>query len=153
MLRLSAVQAMKVAASRNLRLKDVEFLGFESVDETTVEAVADGERDMFAQVDVWAKMRLSFDGAIPESYRVLNAAIMDWVEEHEGDLKKEINPKLIPYLKKTYSDLDTSDLDEDFDDYIWEDQVDYMPDVDEGKGTIDFEIELVLDIDEPEDGE
>lgn len=153
MLRLSAVQAMKAAASRNFRLKDVEFLGFESIDETTVQSVTDGDEDMYAQVDVWAKMRISFEGAVPESYRVLNAAIMDWVEEHEGDLKGEINPKLIPYLKKTYSDIDVSDLDEDFDDYIWEDQVDYMPDVDEEKGAIDFELELVLDIDEPEDEE
>lgn len=153
MLRLSAVQAMKIAASRNFRFKDVEFLGFESVGETAVEAITEDERDMFAQVDVWAKMRLSFEGAVPESYRVLNAAVMDWVEEHEDELKKEINPKLIPYLKKRYSDLDTSDLDEDFDDYIWEDQVDYMPDVNEDANAIDFEIELVLDIDEPEDDE
>lgn len=151
MLRLSAVQAMKVAASRNFRLKDAEFLGFDSIDETTVGTIRDGDIDMYAQVDVWAKVRLSYEGALPESYRVLNAAVMDWVEDHEGDLKKEINPKLKAYLEKSYDDLDLSDLDEDFDDYIWEDQVDYMPDVDEDKGTIDFQIELVIDIDEPED--
>ena len=151
MLRLSAVQAMKVVASRNFRLTDVEFLGFGSIDETKARSVEDD--DMYAQIDVWAKMKVSYEGDPPESYRVLNAAIMDWVEEHEDELKKSINPQLVPYLKNTYSDIDVSDLKDDFDEYIWEDQVDYMPDVDEAANTIDFEIELVLDIDEPEGDE
>jgi len=151
MLRLSAVQAMKVVASRNFRLKDVEFLGFDSIDETKIEALRNGDEDMYAQIDVWAKMKIGYEGDPPESYRVLNAAIMDWVEEHEDELKKAINPKLVPYLKETYSDIDVSDLQDDFDDYIWEDQVDYMPDVNKAGDTIEFEIELVLDIDEPED--
>lgn len=151
MMRMSTVQAMRVLASSSFKLKDVKFEGFESVEETQAQVVDDGE-DMFAQLDIWADMVLSYEGDPPDSYRVLNAAIMDWVEEHDEDLKKVINPRLIPFIKGRYTDVDVSDLKEDFDDYIWEDQVDYMPVVDEDDKTIKFSLELVLDIeDEMED--
>lgn len=151
MLRMSTVQTMKVLASSNFKLKDVSFEGFESIEETRIEERHNSEEDMFAQLDVWANMKISYEGNLPDSYRVLNAAIMDWVEEHDEELKKVINPKLIPFIKGRYPDVDISDLREDFDDYIWEDQVDYMPEVDEDTKTIKFSIELVLDIDEPND--
>ena len=35
---------------------------------------------------------------------------------------------------------------EDFDDYIWEDQVDYHPCLDEEKKEIGFTVELVLNV-------
>jgi hypothetical protein len=98
-------------------------------------------------------MSIGYEGDLPDSYRVLNASIMDWVEEHEAELKKVINPKLVPFLKGQYPDVDVSDLQEDFDDYIWEDQVDYMPNPDEEAKTIKFSIELVLDIEDENDSE
>jgi len=153
MMRMSTVQAMRVLAASNFKLTNVTFVGFESIDETKVEQASDDDEDMFAQLDVWADMSIGYEGEPPDSYRVLNAAIMDWVEEHDEDLKKVINPKLIPFIKGRYPDVDVSDLKEDFDDYIWEDQVDYMPDVDEESKTIKFSIELVLDIEDHEGNE
>lgn len=154
MLRVSTVQAMKVLASSSFKLKDVKFEGFESLEETKVGVAQNSEEDMYAQLDVWANMVIKYEGDLPESYRVLNAAIMDWVEEHEAELKKTINPVLVSFIKGRYPDIDVSDLQEDFDDYIWEDQVDYMPDADEDAKTIKFSIELVLDIeDEDEEDE
>jgi hypothetical protein len=79
--------------------------------------------------------------------------LQDWVDDHDEDLKKIINPKLIPFLKEHYKDVDVSDLKEDFDDYIWEDQVDYMPEIDEDKKEIRFVVELVLEVEESEDGD
>jgi len=153
MMRMSTVQAMRVLAASNFKLTNVTFVGFESIDETKVEQASDDDEDMFAQLDVWADMSIGYEGEPPDSYRVLNAAIMDWVEEYDEDLKKVINPKLIPFIKGRYPDVDVSDLKEDFDDYIWEDQVDYMPDVDEESKTIKFSIELVLDIEDHEGNE
>jgi len=150
MLRMSAVQAMRVAAEANFRLGDVSFEGFDSVQETVVEAHDDGDESL-VQFDIWADMKIAYEGEPPDSYRVLNAVIMDWVEEHDEDLKKVINPKLIPFIKGRYPDVDVSDLKEDLDDYIWEDQVDYMSQVDEEAKTIKFSIELVLDIEDPDD--
>jgi hypothetical protein len=153
MMRMSTVQAMRVLASSSFKLKAVSFDGFESLEETKIGMAQDSDDDMFAQLDVWANMHISYEGDPPDSYRVLNAAIMDWVEEHDDELKKVINPKLVPFIKGRYPDIDVSDLQEDFDDYIWEDQVDYMPDVDEDEKTIKFSIELVLDIDDVADDE
>jgi len=150
MLRMSTVQAMRVLAASSFKLTDVKFEGFESVEETQA-SVVDDQDELFAQLDIWANMVIGYEGTPPESYRVLNAAIMDWVEEHDGDLKKVINPKLVPFIKEKYQDVDVSDLKEDFDDYIWEDQVDYMPEVDEDAKAIRFSLELVLDIEDEEE--
>jgi len=152
-MRMSTVQAMKILASSNFKLKDVKFEGFESLEETKVETTEDSEEDMYAQLDVWANMSIGYEGEPPDTYRVLNATIMDWVEENDDDLKKVINPKLVPFLKERYPDVDVSDLQQDFDDYIWEDQVDYMPEVDEETKTITFSIELVLDIEDSDESD
>lgn len=155
-MRTSAVEYMKKLASSKLKLKDVEFIDFESIDlseegETTV---GDNDNQSYeAQIDVEANLRLKYEGELPDSYRVLNGMIQDWVDEHESDLKKMINPKLISFLKDHYKNIDVSDLQEDFDDYIWEDQVDYLPEVDEEKKEIVFMLEMVLDLDEEEDSD
>ena len=152
-MKTSAVELMKKLASTKLKLKDVEFVDFESIDlseegETTVGD--DDDQEYSAQIDVDANLKLSYEGELPDSYRVLNGMIQDWVDEHDADLKKIINPKLIPYLKEHFKNIDVSDLKEDFDDYIWEDQVDYYPEVDDDKKTIKFMLEMVLDVDEDE---
>lgn len=156
MLRVSAIEMLKRAAEDSFKLSDVEFEGFEDVGETdlmhSLQIKKDDDistyEDEFKQLDVWAHFSLKFSGNPPESYRVLNSMIMDWVEENEKSLKKEINPKLISFLKEKFPEIDVSDLKEDFDDYIWEEQVDYMPGIDEDK--IHFFVELVLEIDDEE---
>lgn len=150
----STVAVMQKLASKNLKLKDAKFLNFEKVDIDEIHTLSDDEvENLLAHVEIWANFNIGYEGELPSSYRVINAMIQDWVDENEEKLKKEINPKLIGFLHDHYRDIDTSDLREDFDDYIWEDQVDYMPDVDEDKKRIQFTVELVLDVTEEEQDE
>ena len=147
MMRYSTIQVMKKIASENFKLKDVKFENFEKIDiEEDRQLSDDEEEDFGADIEVWANCRASYEGTPPDSYRVLNSMLMDWVDDNESKLKKEINPELISFLKAQYPNIDTTDLNQDFDDYIWEDQVDYMPEIDEDKKEITFTIELVLEI-------
>lgn len=155
-MRLSAIEAMKIQASKTFRFTSPEFSGFEDITTSELEQVIQltdriPEADVDPeQIDFWANVSLGYEGDPPESYRVLNHMIMDWVDDNEKSLKKMLNPELIPFLKDRYQEIDVSDLHEDFDDYIWEDQVDYYPEIDEDKKRINFVIELVLDV-EPEE--
>jgi hypothetical protein len=160
MLRVSAIEAAKLVVAASFVLKDdVKFEGFDDVGETelshTVNVRKNGEmseyEQEFNQLDIWADLSLGFTGEPPNSYRVFNSMIVDWVDEHEDELKKIINPKLIPFLKEKFPDLDVSDLKEDFDDYIFEDQVDYVAGIDEEDGRLHFCIEMVLDIENEDD--
>ena len=159
MLRVTAVEAAKLVMAASFVLKnDVKFEDFDDVGNMelshTVNVRKNGEmseyEQEFNQLDIWAHLSIGFEGEPPSSYRVLNSIIVDWVDEHEEELKKIINPKLISFLKDKFKDLDVSDLKEDFDDYIWEDQVDYVPGIDEDDGRLHFSIELVLDIEDDE---
>lgn len=150
----STVALMKKIAAKNFRLKKAKFNNFEKIDIDEVKDLPDDEvDDLMAHVEVWANYTIEYDGDPPDSYRVLNAMIQDWVDSHEKELKKEVNPNLIAFLNDQYKYVDTSDLNKDFDDYIWEDQVDYMPEIDEDKNEINFVIELVLDVAEEEQDE
>lgn len=148
-MRYTALQLMKKKASENFKLGKAEFDGFKKIDVDESSLDLKNKDDLeYAddQLDIWANIRISYTGTPPESYRVLNQMIMDWVDDNEKDLKKQINPELISFIDGQYKDVDVSDLDADFDDYIWEDQVDYMPDVDEDNKEIKCAIELVLEI-------
>lgn len=155
MLRVSTIQAMKHLAANNFKLGAVEFNDFEDINELQMQKVVeeDGEQDLETtnQFDIWADLSIKYEGNPPESYRVLNSMIMDWVDDNEQNLKKIINPRLNKFLQEKYKDIDSSELDENFDDFIWEDQVDYMPEINEDEKTIDFKLELILEIEEVEE--
>lgn len=155
MMRVSAVAVMKKLAEKNFKLGEVRFKDFEKIDveETSMEKAGEGLEDYGADIEVWANMVVGYEGDPPESYRVLNGMIQDWVDDHDDDLKKIINPKLISFLKDQFKDIDTSDLNEAFDDYVWEDQVDYMPEIDEDKKEIEFTLEMVLEVDQTDEDE
>lgn len=150
-MRASVVEYMAKKASENFKLKDASFLGFENIKIDEENVVENNDEEFSADIDVWANISLKYEGELPDSYRVLNRMIQDWVDDHEDELKKMINPKLSDFLKENYKGLDISDLDQDFDDYIWEDQVDYMPDIDKDKKKMDITIELVLEIEEKDE--
>jgi hypothetical protein len=152
-MRASAVDFMAKKAAENFKLNEVSFVGFEKVDIDEQNSVENNDEDFSADIEVWANLSIEYAGNPPDSYRVLNRMLQDWVDDHDGDIKKLVNPKLIDFLKENYENLDVSDLNQDFDDYIWEDQVDYMPDIDEDKKKIQFTVELVLEIEEQEDDE
>jgi hypothetical protein len=155
MLRVSEVQAMKYAVANNFKLGSVTFNDFEDVTELQMKNVVDkdGEQDLdtINQFDIWANLSIKYEGEVPGSYRVLNSILMDWVDDNEDTLKKIINPSLKKFLQERYKDIDSSELDENFDDFIWEDQVDYIPEINENDKEIDIKIELILDIEEVEE--
>lgn len=158
-MRITAIEAAKQIASSSFSVRDMKFEGFDDVGESSLVhnvslrkngVLAEFEEE-FKQLDLWAHMSMAFKGEPPESYRVLNGIVLDTVDDHEDEIKKEINPKLKSFLKECFPGIDVSDLDEDFDDYIWEDQVDYYPGIDPDDGRLHFMIELVLEIDDKED--
>jgi hypothetical protein len=156
-MRTTEIQVLKKIAAKNFKLGEVGFISFNDIGKIDlvhkIENEDSGETSVLYEVDmldIVAELKISYEGSSPDSYRILNTMIMDWVDDNEGDLKKIINPKLLPYLNKEYSDIDTSDLEEDFDDYIWEDQVDYHPEIDEKNSEIHFTLELVLNVEEEE---
>lgn len=154
---LSVIEAMKLKAAKNFRFKGIEFAGFEDISTTEIEESLknfDTVPEIYEddeQIDIWANLVLRYEGEPPDSYRVLNSMIMDWVDANDKQIKKILNPELSDFLKDKYPEIDLSDLNEDFDDYIWEDQVDYYPEIDEDDKKINFVIELVLDIEVSEE--
>jgi hypothetical protein len=152
-MRASIVDFMAKKASENFKLKEASFVGFENIDIEEENVIENNDEEFSANIEVWADIHISYEGTPPDSYRVLNRILQDWVDDHDGDLKKMINPRLSSFLKEKYANLDISDLNQDFDDYIWEDQVDYMPDIDEDKKVIKFTVELVLEIEEEDNEE
>lgn len=150
-MKTTLVEIMARRAAENFKLGKVSFVRFEKMDINEQKVQVEGEEDFSADIEVWAVVSFDYTGTPPDSYRVMNRIIQDWVDDHDAELKKIINPKLSSFLKDNYHDIDISDLNEDFDDYIWEDQVDYLPDVKEKDHKIEVTIELVLDIEDDEE--
>ena len=135
-----------VNAAKKFDLKDdFKFL---SLDDITLEDLAEDE--IPEHVEIWAAVRVSYEGELPESYKTLNILIGDWVENHEDELTKVIHEHLKTHVEKNYPDA-VHDLDMG-ESSIWLDQLDYMPRSEEGENYLDIEIELVLDV-ETEGGE
>ena len=151
-MKVSVVEYMAKRASENFKLKDVKFDSFDKISIEEENKVINDVEDYEAYMEIWANLSIDYTGTPPDSYRVLNKMLQDWVDDNESEIKKLVNPKLIPFLKDNYKDIDVSDLNDNDDDYIWEDQVDYMPDIDEDKKKISFVVEMVLEVSE-EDNE
>ncbi len=132
----------QVYASQKFSLEnDAEFVEF---DDITPEGISEKEPTPEA-VEIWAAVKVPFKGEIPESYKVLNLMIGDWVAEKETELTKMLHEKLVEHFKKNYPDSDASEVENSEDSAIWLDQLDYMPRVEEDEKSMIIEIELVLD--------
>ena len=105
-MKVSVVEYMAKKASENFKLKDVEFEGFDGIEINEENKVIDDKEDFEAYMDIWANLSIGFSGSPPESYRIINKMLQDWVEDNESKIKKIINPKLIPFLKENYEDID-----------------------------------------------
>ena len=147
-MRYTAIQVMKKLAAEKFKLSDLEFAGFDHVDTTMASEMMGSKEDTEAQVDMWADFTLRYEGEPPDSYRTLNAMIMDYVDDHEKEFKEVIAPKLVPWLAEQYKGADLSEIEQDPGDFIWEDQVDYLAEIDEDKKKVRFTVELVMDISE-----
>ena len=126
---------------------DFEFISF---DDITKEDVENG--DSPETIDIWAAVKINYDGEIPESYKALNLLIGDWVEKNISSLTKVIHEELRGYFKEHYPDSNSDDLDQLEESAIWTDQLDYMPSKNsEDEKSIVIEIELILHAEALED--
>jgi hypothetical protein len=132
----------QVYASQKFSLGD--NFEFKEFDDITPEGISEKE-PMPEAMEIWAAIKVPFIGEIPESYKVLNLMIGDWVAKKEKELTKAIHENLMEHFKKNYPDSDASDLEESENSAIWLDQLDYMPRIDEDDKSMIIEIELVLD--------
>lgn len=127
-------------AKQKLKINDdFEFIEFEDI-------TADGLRPTSPipdNVEMWATVKLTYTGEIPDSYRTLNFMIGDWVEKNQKKLTDVIHKELQRHFGEKYPGSET-DLDGDGT-AIWIDQLDYMPRIDDDKNSIIIEIELVMD--------
>lgn len=135
---IDIIRLAKAAESFHIH-DDFEFLDFEDL---TDEGIKAGNAPDV--LDIWAQVKIKFDGEAPESYKILNLAIGDWVESHLGALTDVIHRELKDHLKSKHSEVDLSDLDDPDNTAIWTDQLDYMPDIEEREKSILIDIELVL---------
>jgi len=131
----------QVNASKSFKIKDgFKFIEFDDI-------TADDITENFPvpdDIEIWAGVKIEYEGKVPESYKVLNLMIGDWVEEHEESLTIEIHNQLKAHFQKHYPNSETADLDNG-DTALWMDQLDYMPRINPDNKSIIIEIELVME--------
>jgi hypothetical protein len=130
----------QIRALKNFKLEDK--FEFEEFDDITPEGLTETE-PVPEHIEIWAAIQIPFEGTLPESYKVLNLIIGDWVGQHEKELTMIIHGKLKEHFKANYPNSDTSEMDEDS--AIWTDQLDFMPRINEKEKNMIVEIELVLE--------
>jgi len=137
-----------VNAAKNFKIKDdFEFISF---DDITKEDVENG--DTPETIDIWAAVKIFYDGKLPESYKALNLMIGDWIEKNITPLTKVIHGELRSYFKEHYPESDSEELEQLEESVIWTDQLDYMPaKSSEDENSLVIEIELVLHAESQED--
>jgi len=131
----------KVNAAQNFRLKDnFEFIAFDDISGEHIEET----NEIPETLEIWAAVKVPYEGEVPESYKVLNLIIGDWVEANLEKITPVIHAELKEHFQKNYAESDISGLEETEDTAVWLDQLDYMPEIDQEKKFILIEIELVL---------
>lgn len=137
-----------INAAKKFKIKDnFEFISFDDVSSEHIEeheAVPD-------LLEIWAAVKIFYNGELPESYKTLNLIIGDWVNKNVDSLTEIIHKELKEHFKTFYEDSRLEDLDQVEDSAIWTDQLDYMPVLNEDDKSIIIEIELVLHTEEAED--
>jgi hypothetical protein len=130
-----------VNAAQNMSLKDnFEFIAFDDITAEHIEEMQETPESL----EIWAAIKVPYTGELPDSYKVLNLMIGDWVESNLEKLTPALHDELKKHFEENYPESDASALDQMEDTAIWLDQLDYMPDIDEDAKTMQIEIELVL---------
>jgi len=130
-----------VHAAQNFTIKDeFEFVEFEDITQQDISE----DRSFPDVLEIMARVKIGYDGTPPESYKVLNLMIGDWVEKNMGQLTDIIHSRLLTHFEENYPESDATELKQLENSAIWTDQLDYMPDVDEEGKSMVIDIELVL---------
>jgi len=131
----------QINASRNFSFKDnFEFIEFEDITPEYIEehgSVPD-------TVELWGVIKIYYDGQIPESYKILNLMIGDWVEKNVDALTENIHTELKKHFSEYYPESDHTALDQVDDSAIWTDQLDFMPIINPNDNSLTIELDLIL---------
>lgn len=129
------------SAQQNFKIRDdFEFVAF---DDMTSEGMTE-DSSVPQELEIWAAVKINYEGIIPDSYKVLNLIIGDWVNSHVDPLTKAIHGQLKGHFQAIYPGSDHSELDDAEKSTIWTEQLEYMPRIDDDLKSIVIEIELVL---------
>jgi hypothetical protein len=100
---------------------------------------------------MYAQVAVPCEGNIPEDHRVLNVIISDYMADKKSVLETSLQKPVLSFLVREYQGVaDYSEVLNGMEDFIWEDQVDYLPLVDKTSNRIFFTIELLLEMDTQE---
>ena len=99
-------------------------------------------------IDIYAGVSVSHSGELPESARVLNAIVMDYVDANRTDLENLVLPSIRTLLSENYPEMDTSPLEGPSEGLLNADQVDYHAGIDPQTGKLHFDVEILLDFEE-----
>lgn len=136
-----------VNAAKKFKIKDkFEFISFDDITNEVGGLKNDPE-----SIEIWAAVKIFFEGQLPDSYKALNLIIGDWVEKNTPELSKVLHSELKTHFEEKYKDSNSDDLDELDNSAIWQDQLDYMPSNIEDEKALAIEIELVLHAEPIED--
>jgi hypothetical protein len=129
-------------AAKKFIIKDqFSFIEFDDVSKEHIQKT----QTIPETLEIWAAVKIHYEGEMPESYKVLNLLIGDWVEKHTRELTPVIYKELKSHFKKHYDEKsDISDLEKTEESPIWQDQLDYMPRAESKDDSMIIEIELVL---------
>jgi len=130
-----------VSAKQSLKIKDNFEL--QAFDDITPEIMEEGE-NYPEHIEIFAAVKIFYEGTLPDSYKTINLVISDWVIEHIEKLTEVIHEKLKKHFSEMYPQSDTSGVTSE-DTAVWEDQLEYMPRIDEEEKSMIIEIELVLE--------
>lgn len=137
-----------VNAAKKFKIKD-DFK-FISLDDVSSEHIEEHEA-VPELLEIWAAIKIFYEGELPESYKTLNLIIGDWVNKNVASLTKVIHKELKEHFTTFYEDSRLEELEQVEDTAVWTDQLDYMPVMNEDDKSIIIEVELVLHAEEVED--
>lgn len=130
-----------INAAKSFKIKDdFEFISFDDISQEDVE-----NGDSPETIDIWAAVKIFYDGKLPESYKALNLMIGDWVEKHLNSLSEVLHKELRGHFKEHYPESDSEELEQLDESAVWTDQLDYMPaKSSEDEKSLVIEVELIL---------
>ncbi len=141
----SAAEIAKEVSTADLKLYGP--LQVDEVHDAGSKDLNNGEVDTEDMV-IMAEVSIAYSGNPPESNRVLNAVVLDWVSANAAAVEEEIRGPVLDYLEKDYPEMDSSDFEGEDAVLVWPDQVDYLASVDEKAKRIHFSIEINPEIEE-----
>jgi len=134
-----------INAAKKFKIKDdFEFISLDDVSSEHIEE----HKSVPELLEIWAAVRVFYEGEMPDSYKSLNLIIGDWVNNNIESLTDVLHKELQEHFGTFYENSSIDDLNDVEGTAIWKDQLDYMPIMDEKENSIIIEIELVLHAEE-----